>query len=435
MKVLILGYGVEGQSAYRYLKKHRPTAQFSIFAQKAIEDAPDGAEVKIVSDFSKVNYADFGVVVRSPSVDLNAIPGGLRDTNVTSVTKIFFDKCPASIIGVTGTKGKGTTCSLIAAVLRAAGKTVHLVGNIGNPALDALDDIQPTDIVVYELSSFQLWDMKRSPRTAVIVHLEADHLDVHAGLEDYLAAKTNIVLHQSAGDTVVYDSTNQLSTAMAEKSQGEKIAYPSPAHAHTKGNQIFYDEQLICSVDDLKIPGAHNQMNALAAIDACWQYTTDPKDYRLGFSEFTGLPHRLKYVRTVGGVDYYDDSISTTIGSTIAAIKSFDNPKVLILGGSSKGVDFGDLVQEIQQSDIRQMVLMGAEADNIAVLLEAAGLENYTNLGADTTMDEAVNWAADSADSGDVVILSPACASFGMFKNYSDRGEQFVAAVEKLGEE
>lgn len=414
MKIAILGYGVEGKSAERYFTQHEPNAELAVF-----ERFTDEADL-----------SDFDMIVRSPSINPGKIAA--EKTKVTSGTQVFFDKCPAPIIGVTGTKGKGTTCSLIAAVLRAAGYTVHLVGNIGAPALDELDKIRPKDIVVYELSSFQLWDLQKSPQTAVVVHIEPDHLNVHSGFEEYADAKTNIARYQSENDLVVYDSTNPESAKIAQKSPGKKVPYPDEKYAKTSQGNLLFSEQIICSVSDLKIPGAHNQMNALAAIDACWQYTKNPEDYKKGFNSFTGLPHRLKFVREVSGINYYDDSISTTVGSTVAAIKAFDQPKVLILGGSGKGVDFSKLVDEIKQADIRWVILLGAEADRFEALLAASGLKNFTNLGLSTSMAEVVERAANRAMPGDAVILSPACASFDMFKSYSDRGDQFVAAVEKL---
>lgn len=413
MKVAILGYGVEGKSVERYVKKHYPKAEVKIFENLT----------------EQIDANGFDLVFRTPSIAPSRIKA---DGEVTSSTQLFFDKCPAQIIGVTGTKGKGTTCSLITAVLRAAGYTVHLVGNIGVPALDELDKIRADDIVVYELSSFQLWDLNKSPQTAVIVHIEPDHLNVHSGFDEYVDAKSNIVKYQTANDTVVYDAGSNESVKIAQKSLAKKLPYPSKRYASFDGNNLLFLEQIICSRSDLKVPGAYNVFNALAAINAAWRYTQNPKYYKQGFSSFTGLPHRTNLVKEAAGVKYYDNSIATVPGSTIADIQSFEAPKVMIIGGVDKGVDMSELVKVIKNSNVRQTVLVGASANGLEQQFVAAGIKNYVNLGMNTGMSTVVECAASSAQPGDIVLLSPAHASFDMFKNYSERGDQFVAAVNKL---
>ncbi|MCL2869989.1 UDP-N-acetylmuramoyl-L-alanine--D-glutamate ligase [Candidatus Saccharibacteria bacterium] len=421
MKIAILGYGIEGKSAERYCQMHYKNAEIKIF-----DNVPDN-----------VKADGFDLVFRTPSIAPIRIK---TDGQITSVTQEFFDKCPAPIIGVTGTKGKGTVCSLIAAILKAAGKTVHLVGNIGLPALDELPKINKTDIVVYELSSFQLWDLKRkSPQTAVVLHIEPDHLDRHANFDEYVAAKANIVKYQSAQDTVIFDNANQDAINIAKQSKAAKMPYPNSQFAHIvlrhpelgsgSKSDFYYGEHIICSTSVLKIPGIHNQMNALAAIDAVSEYTLDPEVIEQGLGSFTGLPHRLKFVTSKNGVDYYDDSISTTPGSTIAAIKAFTQPKVVILGGSSKGANFTELAATIQQSNVKNVILIGPEGQKIKQALNKIGYKNYEDLGKDYNMQQVVTTAIALAKKGDVVLLSPAAASFDKFASYSDRGDQFIAKV------
>lgn len=428
MKIAIAGYGVEGEANYRYY--NTPDNQVVIIDEKQPSHQPPVDASLIVGDnaFAKLNGYD--LVVRTAGLAPHKI---VTDGKIWSATNEFFAHCPAPIIGVTGSKGKGTTCSLIASMLRAAGKTVHLVGNIGTPALDALASIQPTDIVVYELSSFQLWDLEKSPHVAVVLMIEADHLDVHSDMAEYVTAKSQIAQHQTSRDLVVYNTANAHATSIAQLSAGTKIGYQSAETAHVSNGVFWYGEQKLCSVDALQLPGVHNFDNACAAIDAVWQFTQDGAAIASGLAAFTGLPHRLKFVRSVGDVAYYDDSIATTPGSAIAAIRAFEQPKVLIVGGSDKGADYSPLVAEVMACDsMRAVTAIGQQGPVIAQLLRESGVDRAVNVVDAKDMRAIVASSAACAQPGDVVILSPACASFDMFKSYADRGDQFIAAVNEL---
>lgn len=428
MKIALLGYGIEGESAYTYLSSLHPGADFVVYdqAQTSKNELPEGVEfIGGVKDFQNIE-AD--LVVRTPAIRPDAVSAS---GEVTSVTRLFFEACPAPIVGVTGSKGKGTTSSLIASILRAGGHTAHLVGNIGEPALDALNNMSADDIVVYELSSFQLWDIDTSPHVAVVLMIEPDHLDVHADMDEYVAAKGRIAQYQTTDDVMVYNMNNNLSRQIAEQSAGHKVPYPAAQFAHIQEGFFYYGDKKLCDTSALLLPGAHNQENTCAAIAAAWPWVQDGKTIARGLGSFDGLPHHTKFVRELGGVEFYDDSIATTPGSAIAALRAFEQPKVIILGGSSKGADFTELAYEIAKSDIRCIVLMGEEADAIAEALETAHVATYC-LMREASMRETVARAEEVAEPGDVVILSPACASFGMFKNYKDRGNQFIAAVEEL---
>ena len=427
MKIAIAGYGVEGEANYNYWLA-KPGADLTIVDEAAVPKHPLPAGAKTLlgtGAFEKL--ADFDLVIRTAGLAPKKIK---TDGMIWSATNEFFDKCPADIIGVTGSKGKGTTASLITAILQAAGRKVWLVGNIGQPALEILDQIQPDDIVVYELSSFQLWDIQRSPQTAVVLFIEQEHLDVHADMAEYVAAKGNIARFQSADDILIYNKENEYSRTIAALSAGTKVGYPSPLTAHIRGDVFYNGEQEICSVHVLKIRGEHNQTNAIAAIDAVWKYTKESLIIEAGLKSFSGLPHRLAFVRSQDGISYYDDSIATTPSSAIAALKSFTAPKVIILGGSSKGSDFSELAEELIYHDATAL-LIGEEAEHIAAACQAAGFDDFEIMH-DVTMKDVVARAHELAREGAVVLLSPAAASFGMFKNYTDRGEQFIAAVNSL---
>ena len=398
MKIVIAGYGVEGQSNLRYFQEKFPSASFLVADERdSVDNLPDG--VSFQTGFAGLGDAD--LIIRSPSLSPEKIK---TSGQIWSATNEFFAECPATIIGVTGTKGKGTTCSLVASILRAAGKTVHLVGNIGVPALDILPEIKKNNIVVYELSSFQLWDLEKSPHVAVVLMIEPDHLNVHANFDDYL----------------IYNSKNEFSSSIASVSLAQKKEYP-----FTLSGDI---------ISAIRLPGKHNIDNACAAILAAKVIVPDisDDDIKAGLSNFTGLPHRLKFVAEKNSVKYYDDSISTTPGSAIAALRAFAEPKVLVLGGSDKGADYRELAEEIAAQQMRAVIVNGENASEIAKALNEEKVSCRVVRLKMAMMSEVVEAAKNQAQPGDMVILSPAAASFDMFKSYNDRGEQFVAAVEKL---
>lgn len=441
MKIAIAGYGLEGKQNYKYFNK--PGNDLTIVDEREDIDTPSDAKY-ITGDGAYDDMSQFDMVIRTAGLSPLKIK---KAKLVWSATNEFFAKCKAPIIGVTGTKGKGTTSSFITSILRASSKKVHLVGNIGVPALSVLPDIRPEDFVVYEMSSFQLWDIKYSPHIAVVLMIEPDHLDVHTDFEDYLKAKSNIRRWQNLNDICIYHPSNPFSqkiasVTLATLDQTTKGDYLNNIHrygikddglVYIKDDFFYTNDRKICPISCVKLPGKHNLENACAAMSAVLELKLDISDNQFaeGLRSFTGLPHRLKYVSEINDVKFYDDSISTTPGSAIAAIKSFTSPKVLILGGSYKGGDFTDLVKEIKKSNIRQIILMGDEANRIEQFLKDAGIVKYVNLER-CSMFEIVSKAASAASPGDVVILSPACASFGMFKNYQDRGKKFINAVDLL---
>lgn len=411
MKVAIVGYGVEGKSAEAYWRAQ-------------------GADVTICDTDSDLGGYD--LLVRSPGVHPGKLPEGAK---VTSVTNEFMAVRPAPIFGVTGTKGKGTTSSLLAEMLKAAGKTVHLGGNIGVPALDLLDNIQPDDIVVLELSSFQLMDAKKSPHVAVCLMIAPEHLDYHSDEQEYWDAKGNIFAHQGTNDIAIYNKNNQMAMDLAYTSGGTKIPYDAEgvdmSGAYVLDGTIWYQDNRICSVSDVALLGRHNLQNVCAALAAAWHETQDVEAIARAIREFKGLPYRLQDVGTVNGVRYVNDSIGTTPESTIAAVQAFAEPKVLILGGSDKGAGFTEMAKAITGANVTKVIMIGQTADQITSELQLAGYPDGQIKRA-ASLQQAVQLCAQLAEAGEVVLLSPACASFDMFESYKDRGDQFNAAVMAL---
>lgn len=452
MKIAIAGYGAEGISNFNYYAKQGGHELTIADERSEIPSLPANTPT-ILGEGAFSKLQGFDLVIRTAGLSPHKIQ---TSGKIWSATNEFFARCPAPIIGVTGSKGKGTTCSLIAGILRAAGHTVHLVGNIGVPALDELPAIQSTDIVVYELSSFQLWDAEKSPHVALILHMEREHMDVHSSMEEYMRAKANIRVHQTIDDICFYHPTNKYVEQIVEipgdastdsfkhrdwrwrafRYGVSEVRDPSVAICYVERGLFCikrpgHEKISTVPIAALKIPGAHNIMNACAAIDAALVYGVSDDAISQGLSSFQGLPHRLQLVREVGGVKYYDDSYGSTPASSAAAMQAFEQPKVMILGGSSKGADFEELASVAADANVRAVIAIGDEGAKIEAAMRARNIVVF-NIGKGVTMQEIINIARAQAQEGDLIILSPACASFDMFKNYADRGDKFAQAVNEL---
>lgn len=427
MKVCIAGYGAEGKVNYEYWSKLGYDVAIAD-ERTEVEDLPEGVHT-ILGEGAFEKLHDYDLVVRTASLNPARI---FTHGKIWSATNEFFAKCPAKIIGVTGTKGKGTTCTLIAEILKAAGKKVHLVGNIGVPALRELDDIKEEDIVVFELSSFQLWDLEKSPETAVVLMIEPDHMDVHASMEEYVDAKANITIHQTSEDVLVYHPSNKYTGEIASSSKARKVKYMSDEGADVKNGQVIIDGKIICKTEEVGLLGEHNLQNICAAVTAAWRYTQDADAIKKAVIQFKGLPHRLEFVRELNGVTYINDSFSSAPGATVAAIKAFKKPVILIAGGYNKGVDYSvlaTLASELQ--NLKKVLLIGDVKNSVAHLFSESGFDSFEVLDS-TTFVDIVKRAQSLAVDGDVVLLSPGTSSFDMFKNFYERGEQFKTIVNEL---
>lgn len=430
MNVAIVGYALEGKAAAEYWSQKG--AAITVCDQNTGIVVPAGMSSQLGPDYLK-DLDRFDLIFRTaginPDIILNANPG-VADKITTTINE-FMRACPTKhVIGITGTKGKGTTSTIVAKMLEAAGEEVFLGGNIGVSPFDFLPKLTDKSYVVLELSSFQLVDLRTSPGLALCLMVVPEHLNWHANMDEYILAKAQLFEHQRPGDTAIYFGLSELSRKIASYSPGIKIPYFTEPGACVKNGVITIANQELCTVDELKLLGEHNWQNICAAVTVVWQITQNVEAIRSVLTSFSGLPHRLEFVREVDGVRYYDDGLGTTPETAQVAITAFHKMKVLILGGSDKGVAFDELAQTIADDEVRQVVLIGETAPKIEAALRAKGFTNIT-LGSDT-MAKAVQNARAHAQSGDVVLLSPACASFDMFKNYRDRSVQFVAAVQAL---
>ena len=336
-----------------------------------------------------------------------------RGSEITSEMEVFFEVCPCTLLAVTGSDGKTTTTTIIAELLKAAGKTVHVGGNIGNPLLCRADEMHPEDYAVLELSSFQLMTMTHSPHIAVVTNLAPNHLDMHKSMEEYVAAKENIFRYQSAGDVAVFNLDNAIT-----REQGTR----APGH-------VRYFSRREEPADGVFLPGVHNVENymaAIAAVDGLVPYEVIRRFAR----DFNGVEHRIELVRTYHGVRFYNDSIASSPSRTIAGLRSFKEKVILIAGGYDKHIPFDVLGPEVVER-VKLLVLCGATAGKIRAAVEQApgyrpGRPEIVEV---MPFEKAVLYARDKAQSGDIVTLSPACAAFDQFKNFAERGKTFKAIV------
>jgi UDP-N-acetylmuramoylalanine--D-glutamate ligase len=432
MKIAILGFDVEGRAAYDYWNK--PDNDITICDQDTGNQVPEVVESRLVDGYLN-NLNEFDLIVRTPGLH----PGKILEANapgvldkITSGTNEFLRVCPTkNVIGVTGTKGKGTTSTLITKMLKAAGKQVYLGGNIGIAPLDLLkENIQPDDYVVLELSNFQLIDLQTSPHIATCLMIVPEHLNWHADMQEYMTAKQQLFAHQNNSDIAIYYAENENSKIVSAAGDGQKIPFYAPPGATIDNGGISISGQEVCQTSEIKLLGEHNWQNACAAVTTVWQISQDIEAMRSVLTTFTGLEHRLEFVREFDGVKYYDDSFGTTPETAIVAIKAFAQPKVLILGGSDKGATYEELAETVKNNNVRSTILIGDTAPAIRDALEKVGFHNIQDGG--ITMSEMVAKMRTTAQQGDIGLLSTGCASFGLFKNYKDRGNQFKLKVNEL---
>lgn len=451
MNVALLGFSILDQSEnlplYRYFKAKGDTITAYYWGGDTIRDAMPDDITKIAVSNAEAEFNDldqYDLIVRSPIIHPRQIK---TSKPVTTLTNIFMEQCPAPIIGITGTKGKGTTSTLTAKILEAAGKKVLLGGNIGLPLLDRLPEITPDMWIVLEMSNFQLIDCAFSPHIAVCLMVVPEHLDWHADAAEYYAAKSGIFNHQTESDFAAYNCNNSVSSDLASKSPATKTPYDvpvvteEPAHtdgAYVAGETIYMRGTAICKTSEVALRGRHNLENVCAAIAATWDIIEgNTTAIKAVVSTFSGLEHRLEFVREVGGVAYYNDSFSTTPETAIAAINAFDQPKILILGGHDKGIPFDQLADAVVQANVTHVVAIGNTSDAIVSLLQersAIRQVAITNFGAAAkpSMQEIIDTCRQFAQPGDVVLLSTGCASYGMFQNYKERGKSFKSVVNSL---
>lgn len=360
---------------------------------------------------------------------------------ITSEMETFFDLCPCKIYGITGSDGKTTTTTLISEFLKAEGKRVHIGGNIGKALLPIVETMSDTDVAVVELSSFQLISMRESPNVAGITNITPNHLNVHGTMEEYIDAKCNLIRHQNAFSKTVLSWDNETTRNLNELVRGElvyfsrRVKVDKGAFLDDNGMLCYNDGKKVTEIVDMKdirIPGMHNVEDYLTAIACTWG-EVKPETVRKVAKEFGGVEHRIEFVRELDGVKYYNNSIASSPTRVLACLNSFDCGHVLIQGGSDKGISFEPMADPICEK-VKALVLMGETAQKIqdAVMASPKFKDSGLKIYRVKNMEEAVAKARECAESGDVVTLSPACASFDMYRMFEERGKHFKQVVNNL---
>lgn len=404
--------------------------------------AKKGVNFSLGKDY--LSNLDVDIIFRTPGM-----PYHLKELDearekgivITSEMEVFFDLCPCFIFGITGSDGKTTTTTLISEILKEDGYNVHLGGNIGKPLLPKIFDIDYNDVVVIELSSFQLISMRKSPDVAVVTNLSPNHLDVHKDMNEYITAKKNIILHQNAFSKTVLNFDNDITHSFSSSVRGKTVFFSRKKDLDTgvfiNDGKIMYAQdnkrEEIINVNEIVLPGLHNLENYLSAIGAVWGFVKTESIIKVA-RRFKGVEHRTEFVRTFNGVSYYNDSIASSPTRTISGTLSlYDRKIILIAGGYDKNIPFEALGSVIVDK-VKTLILLGNTAGKIESAVKSAS--NFKNGNPNIIrvdcMEQAVNEAVKSARPGDIVSLSPACASFGLYKNFEERGRHFKSLVNEL---
>ncbi len=380
---------------------------------------------------------DCDLLIRTPGMrpDLPQIQAAKkRGAKITSEMELFFDLCPCKIIGVTGSDGKTTTSTLIYNLLKKEGYTVHLGGNIGIPLLPKIESIEKGQYAVVELSSFQLQTMKKSPHISVVTNVSPNHLDIHKSMEEYIEAKKNIFLHQTKTGRLVINADNEITAAFGEEAPGNVVSFSrqvETAAVSLQNGKIYMEDTPIVDTEEIILPGMHNVENYMAAIAAV-QKLVKPATIRKVAKSFAGVEHRIEYVREVDGVKFYNDSIASSPTRARAGLHSFEQKVILIAGGYDKRIPFDQFGHDIK-ARVKRLYLIGATASKIKdAVLRAYDGRKPLPIFIYRTLEQAVKEAYMGAEAGDIVILSPACASFDMFKNFEERGKRYKELVKSL---
>jgi UDP-N-acetylmuramoylalanine--D-glutamate ligase len=462
-RVLILGFGREGQDTFRFLRKLFPKKIIGIADRNlrlknknhspytyGLGPAPAyrSGGLKLVKWHLGENYLkalkNYDIIIKSPGIPPKILEPYIKDIKknqldkksrwiksqvprVTSQTEIFFENCPGKIVGITGTKGKSTTATLIYEILKSGGVKAHLIGNIEKPVLSYLPKAKPDDVYVYELSSHQLYNLKKSPQIAVLLNIYPEHLDYYRNFKEYVNAKANITRYQTKNDYLIYNAGNKIVREIAKKSKSKKIPF---------GSSIPFE--FLSRWIKIQVKGEFNLLNMMAAVAVGKIFGISDKDIKKVIEKFKPLPHRLELVGTFKGITFYNDALATIPEATIGALDALgDRVETIMLGGYERNIDFKNLAKRVLKSKIKNVILFPTTGEKIwqeivkigrgracAVLPKHFFVDN---------MKEAVKLAYQHTKKGKICLLSTASPSFSIFKDYKEKGNLFKKYVRKYG--
>ncbi len=438
-KVSVIGIGVSNMPLIRFLTKFgacvtaRDKKEREAIAEKAAELESMG--VTLVCGEKYLDGISDDIIFKTPGMRPDnpyLLEAAEKGSVLTSEMELFFELCPCRIFAVTGSDGKTTTTTLIYNILKQAGYTCYLGGNIGRPLIGDIEKIKESDMAVLELSSFQLFSMKKSANTAVVTNLSPNHLDWHKNMAEYEEAKKNVYKFQNENDTLIVNYDNEITRRMYGEAKGKAVYFSRKEKIGVyAADGIVRDENgaEIMKVSDIKLPGNHNLENYLAAAAATKDFVSydDIKEVARNFS---GVEHRIELFREFNGIKFYNDSIASSPTRTLAALNSFSQKLIMISGGYDKKIPFDTIGKPVQEK-VKELVLVGATAEKIKTAVENAGSD--THITVCRSFEEAVQTAYGYAKEGDIVILSPMCASFDLFDNFMQRGNRFKELVNRLG--
>lgn len=430
--IAILGYGREGKSTYNFLRKHFPEKELTIIDQNEI-DIDDMYTVTVSGSDYLSNLEIFDVIIKTPGISLKDIDTTNLKDKITSQLELLLEVNKNNIIGITGTKGKSTTSSLTYEVIKAQKEDVYLLGNIGVPVLDNIEDYKEDTTLVIEMSSHQLEYIKESPHIAVILNLYQDHLDHSGTLEHYHNNKMNIFKHQSKEDYLIYSSDNEyLNNKMSEfdyKATKYNVRFdnenPLGNDVRIVDKDVFINNELVYTDTERKLLGNHNLKNIMFVLTIAKILNLDLDKAKETIKKFNGLKYRMEYIGKYHNINYYNDTIATIPDATINAVKAIKNIDTLIFGGMDRKIDYSEFIEFLRNSEISNLICMPTTGTNIGKLLE----DTSKNILYTSTLEEAYEFSKKYTAEGMSCLLSPAAASYEFFKNFEEKGAKFESIV------
>jgi len=445
--VTIVGLGREGTALAKFLARQGANVTITdVKGEEALRDKADqlaGLPIHYLLGGHPEESLDADVIFVSPGVPWKIpilVEAQRRGVALSSETKLFFSLCQAPIIGITGSSGKTTTTSLVGEIMRAGGYRTFVGGNIGAPLIGIVDEVEPQDKVVMELSSFQLEVLDQSPHIAAILNLSPNHLDRHESMDDYVSAKANIIRFQKSDDYAILNADQRLTHELAKDCRGRLVLFSLQQDVETGAfldqGQVTVrwddEEWKVCHVSEVQLLGSHNLENVLASCATAAAAGARAEAMRAAVTSFCGVEHRLELVAEIEGIRYYDDSIATSPQRAMAALNSFSEPIILLAGGRGKHLPLEELAQLIVKK-AKALILFGEAASLLEqAVMEIPGDQRELPTYRSADLSEAVSKAAQIAQVGDVVLLSPACTSFDMYRDFAERGEHFKSLVRDL---